>query len=108
MQAFNKQQNRSGTLFEGRVKIILVDTEAYVLQLCRYIHLNPVKARLVENPGDWPYSNFMEWISERQRTLKDEEFIREYFPTPDEYRRFVSDYQDEQHTLAKLEKYLYD
>ena len=50
-QAFNKQQGRGGTLFEGRAKSVLVDTDEYVLHLCRYIHLNPVKAGLVAHPG---------------------------------------------------------
>jgi putative transposase len=108
VQAFNKQQHRRVTLFEGRVKIIVVDSESYVLQLCRYIHLNPVNAKLVANPEDWPYSNYQEWIGQRQGALKDEAFIREYFPTPEDYCCFVSDYQDEQHALEKLEKYICD
>ena len=51
-QAFNKQQHRSGTLFEGRAKSVPVDSDQYVLYLCRYIHLNPVKAGLVADPGE--------------------------------------------------------
>ncbi len=50
-QAFNKQQGRSGTLFEGRYKSILVDTDEYVIHLCRYIHVNPVRAGLVRDPS---------------------------------------------------------
>jgi REP element-mobilizing transposase RayT len=59
-QAFNKQQGRSGTLFEGRAKSILVDTDDYVIHLCRYIHLNPVRAGLVMHPSQWAYSNYLE------------------------------------------------
>jgi putative transposase len=51
-QAFNKQQGRSGTLFEGRAKSVRVDTDEYVLHLCRYIHLNPVRAGLVAHPAE--------------------------------------------------------
>ena len=51
-QAFNRQQGRSGTLFEGRAKSILVDEERYILHLCRYIHWNPVRAQLVEHPSN--------------------------------------------------------
>jgi REP element-mobilizing transposase RayT len=61
-QAFNKQQGRSGTLFEGRAKSIPVDSEDYALHLCRYIHLNPVKAGLVSHTVQWPYSNYLEWV----------------------------------------------
>jgi hypothetical protein len=94
-QAFNKQQSRSGTLFEGRAKSILVDDENYVLYLCRYIHLNPVKARLVAHPGDWPYSNYLEWVEQRAGTLVDRSFIRAYFSTPAEYEAFVTSDIDE-------------
>ena len=88
-QAFNKQQGRSGTLFEGRAKSILVDTDEYVLHLCRYIHLNPVRAGLVTHPGEWPYSNYLEWVEQRGGTLADRAFVRQYFPTPADYETFV-------------------
>jgi putative transposase len=88
-QALNRQQGRSGTLFEGRAKSILVDDERYVLALCRYIHLNPVQAGLVSEPGEWPYSNYLEWVGQRPGALVDRTFVETYFPTPAEYGRFV-------------------
>ncbi len=88
-QAFNKQQGRSGTLFEGRAKSILVDTDEYVLHLCRYTHLNPIKAGLVVYPGEWPYSNYLEWVEQRDGTLVDRVFVRGYFPTATDYEAFV-------------------
>lgn len=51
-QAFNKAYARSGTLFEGVYRAILVDDEAYLCNLCRYIHCNPVKHGLVALPED--------------------------------------------------------
>jgi len=88
-QAFNRQQRRSGTLFEGRAKSILVDTDEYVLHLCRYIHLNPVKARLVVYPGDWPYSNYLEWVEQRGGMLVNRKFVRGRFSTAADYKAFV-------------------
>ncbi|NIM96190.1 MAG: transposase [Anaerolineales bacterium] len=88
-QAFNKQQRRRGTLFEGRARRVHVDTDKYVIHLCRYIHLNPVKAGLVEGPGEWPYSNFHEWVGQRQGILIDQEFVKQYFSKPEEYEEFV-------------------
>ena len=88
-QAFNKQQGRSGTLFEGRAKSVLVDTDEYVLHLCRYVHLNPVKAGLVAHPGEWSYSNYLEWVERRSGTLVDRVFVRQYFPTAADYEAFV-------------------
>ena len=90
-QAFNKQQNRTGTLFEGRARNRLVDSLEYVLHLCRYIHLNPVTAGLVSQPDEWIYSNYPEWVEKRDGILVDRQFIRQYFPTPADYREFVLD-----------------
>lgn len=88
-QAYNRQQRRSGTLFEGRAKSKLVDKDKYILHLARYIHLNPVKKGLVMHPRDWPYSNYREWVGSRSGKLYDPEFVAMFFRTPEEYERFV-------------------
>ena len=88
-QAFNRQEGRRGTLFEGRAKSILVEREEHVLHLCRYIHLNPVKAQLVENPADWLFSSYLDWIGQRAGTLVDREFVQAYFPSTADYELFV-------------------
>lgn len=54
---FNHVHRRSGTLWEGRYKSTLVDTDAYLLACMRYIELNPVRARMVAAPADWPWSS---------------------------------------------------
>jgi putative transposase len=90
-QAFNKQQGRRGPLFEGRFRHVLVACDEYAVHLCRYVHWNPVAARLVSSPGEWPYSNYLEWIDERRGTLVDREFVRQYFRIPAAYRAFVLD-----------------
>ncbi len=108
VQAVNKQQGRSGTLFEGRFRHVWVDREEYLAHLCRYIHLNPVKAGLVSQPQEWPYSNYLEWVGQRAGTLKDEAFIHSLFPTPEMYRRFVADYQDEVRAREHIQKYVWD
>lgn len=53
----NRLEGRSGTLWEGRYKSSLVDSDSYLLACCRYIELNPVRARMVENPEDYPWSS---------------------------------------------------
>ncbi|WP_328759436.1 transposase [Geomonas azotofigens] len=53
----NWRQNRVGHLFQGRYKAILVDADEYLLQLTSYIHLNPVRANLVKDPVDYPWSS---------------------------------------------------
>ncbi len=58
----NARQNRSGHLFQGRYKAILVDGEAYVLELTRYIHLNPVRAGMVQKPNDYLWSGHQAYL----------------------------------------------
>ena len=57
-QSINRKYHRVGHLFQGRYKSILVDKDAYLLQLCRYIVLNPVRAKIVDAPGDWLWSSW--------------------------------------------------
>jgi len=54
---FNKRYGRVGHLFQGRYKAILVDEDAYLLELIRYIHLNPVRANIVTDPIDYLLSS---------------------------------------------------
>ncbi len=55
---FNQAYKRTGTLWEGRYKATLIDSETYLLACSRYIELNPVRAKMVEAPGDYPWSSF--------------------------------------------------
>ena len=57
-QASNRRHGRVGHLFQGRFKAILVDSDAYLLELTRYVVLNPVRAGMVNNPADWPWSSY--------------------------------------------------
>ncbi|HEX7126750.1 MAG TPA: transposase [Thermodesulfobacteriota bacterium] len=57
-QAYNRRHERVGHLFQGRFSGILVDKESYLLEVCRYVVLNPVRAELVDSPEDWPWSSF--------------------------------------------------
>ena len=106
-QAFNKQQGRKGPLFEGRFRHVHVDRDEYLIHLCRYLHLNPVTAGLVSDPGEWPYSNYLEWIEARPGTLVDRAFIRQFFPTPGAYVAFV-EAQVTSEQAQRLRPYLLD
>ena len=58
VQYFNNCYQRSGTLWEGRYKATLIDTEAYLLTCMRYIELNPVRAGIVAHPSEYPWSSY--------------------------------------------------
>jgi putative transposase len=58
-QMFNRRHALSGHLLQGRFKSILVDRDSYLLELCRYVELNPVRARMVSAPREWPWSSYL-------------------------------------------------
>lgn len=58
VQYFNETYDRTGTLWEGRYKSTLIDTGQYLLTCYRYIELNPVRAKMVEHPSDYPWSSY--------------------------------------------------
>jgi putative transposase len=57
-QAFNKKHRRVGHLFQGRYKAILIQKDSHLLEVCRYVVLNPVRAKAVESPEQWKWSSY--------------------------------------------------
>ncbi len=57
-QRFNRKHNSVGHVFQGRYKAIIVQKESYLLELSRYIVLNPVRAQMVRSAKDWPWSSY--------------------------------------------------
>lgn len=57
-QAYNRRHGKVGHLFQGRFKGILVDRDAYLLEVCRYVDLNPVRAGMVAEAAQWPWSSY--------------------------------------------------
>lgn len=58
----NQRENRVGHLFQGRFKAILVDADAFLLELVRYIHLNPVRVGLADDPANWLWSGHRTYL----------------------------------------------
>ena len=58
-QLFNKWHGRVGHLFQGRYKAILIQKDSHLLEVCRYVVLNPVRAKMVEKPEDWMWSSYL-------------------------------------------------
>jgi REP element-mobilizing transposase RayT len=94
-QGFNRRHKRPGHLFQGRYKSILIQRETHLLEVCRYVVLNPVRAKITETPEEWRWSSYRstagidrpqpylttDWIlgqfAEKRRTAKKkyEEFV---------------------------------
>ena len=62
----NRRQERLGHLFQDRYKALLVDRDVYLLELVRYIHLNPVRAGLVSDPPDYPWSGHRAYLGKEE------------------------------------------
>lgn len=57
-QVFNKRHHRVGHIFQGRYKAILIQKESYLLEVCRYTVLNPIRAKAVKCPDKWHWSSY--------------------------------------------------
>jgi REP element-mobilizing transposase RayT len=57
-QTFNRRHGLTGHLFQGRFKAILVDSDSYLLEVCRYVDLNPVRAQMVKRPDAYSWSSY--------------------------------------------------
>jgi putative transposase len=94
-QAFNRRHGRVGHVLQGRFKSIVVDWDAYLLELCRYIVLNPVRAGMVKEPGKYPWSSYRATAGlGKKPNFLAVDWIREQFGTDrvqarKEYRLFV-------------------
>ena len=63
-QRYNRRNKTDGALFRGRYKAILVDSDAYLLHLSKYIHLNPLEAELVDKLEQYPWSSYPAYIGQ--------------------------------------------
>ncbi len=91
---FNIKRRRSGHLFQGRYKALLIDVDAYLLELSRYIHLNPVRAGVTEKPEDYRYSSYKAYILPSESSMVYRELTwsmigGEEKSAAQSYRRFV-------------------
>ena len=66
-QAFNRHHQRVGHVFQGRYRAVMVERDSYLLELIRYVVLNPVRAGLVDEAGDWPWSSYLAMIGSASR-----------------------------------------
>jgi hypothetical protein len=57
-QTFNRAHARVGHLFQGRFTAVVIHKESYLLEVCRYVVLNPVRAKAARRPGDWQWSSY--------------------------------------------------
>ena len=105
-KAINKRFERVGSLFQGQFQAKPVQNTHHLLNLCVYLHANPVKDGLVADPADWVYSNYLEWIGQRDGTLADREFLQEHFGSHTEYQKLVIHFVKTLYLPDDVRKYL--
>jgi REP element-mobilizing transposase RayT len=91
---FNKRYGKVGHLFQGRYKAILCDKDAYLLELIRYIHLNPIRAKVLTDPEKYLWTSHLSYLGKMNDSLIEEDFVLSQFGKKKSlarrrYRRFV-------------------
>jgi putative transposase len=107
-KAINKRFSRVGALFQGQFQSKPIQHYHHLINLCVYIHANPVKDGLVTLPEEWEFSNYLEWMNYRAGTLVDREFVNENFGTPEEYKILLQEYLRTSTMPEDVRKYLQD
>jgi len=85
----NRVHQRRGQVFQGRYTAILCERDSYLVELVRYLHLNPVRAGLVQRPQDWPWSGQREYLGRAKQRVTAPGPVRGQLATPAQYAAFV-------------------
>jgi hypothetical protein len=112
---FNKRYEKVGHLFQGRYKAILCERESHLMELVRYIHLNPVRAKVVDDPEMYPWIGHLAYLGKLKNDLIDEDLVLSQFSANKalarkEYNQFIlrclnSGHQDKYYKV-KGQRYL--
>jgi len=92
---FNKRYSRKGHRFEGRFNDVLVQKDEYLMQLSRYVHLNPVKAGIVDMPEEYKWSSYGIYLGRRKDILVNTDMVLSCFGSSNDekakvgYKNFV-------------------
>jgi len=94
---FNKRYGMVGHLFQGRYKAILCEKDAYLLSLVKYIHLNPIRAKLVKNLEEYPWSSHRCYVRrvENEGVVDTEQVLSIFSKNKGKARRLYQDYMGE-------------
>jgi len=102
---FNVKNRRHGPLFQGKFKAVRVESEAQLLHLSRYIHLNPYSSYIIRNTPEienYPYSSFREYLGKSKIEFCNKEDILSQFKNRYSYRKFVFEQASYQRTLQTI------
>jgi REP-associated tyrosine transposase len=112
-QRFNRKHKRVGHVFQGRYKSIIVQKDSYLLELSRYIVLNPVRAQMVRSAKDWPWSSYRATadMAEGEAWLATDPILSTFgqrrTQAVEAYRAFVAEGKNQPSPWAKLKNQIY-
>ena len=112
-QRFNRWHGRVGHVFQGRYKAILVQKESYLLELARYIVLNPVRAKMVRAAKDWPWSSYRSTagLSRTSEWLEPDwilsAFAKKRRTAVERYRTFIAEGKNQHSPWGQLKNQIY-
>ncbi len=100
---FKSKHQIIGSIFQGRYKSILVEKELYLLMLSAYIHLNPVRAGIVDNPEEYQWSSFRFYMGKRKflSWIFTDDILKMFSGRPDEYKEFVYNHMIKDNEIQK-------
>lgn len=100
VQWYNNKYGREGHLFQNRYKSEVVESEAYLLVVLRYIHQNPIKARIVSIIGEYPWSSYTKYIdgydNGKSADYIDAEIVKGYFKTKEVFVKYMNEVTKDQ------------
>ncbi len=89
---FNKRYDRTGHLFQGKYKSVLIENDEYLIHLSRYIHLNPIKNKgaSIKQLNKYKYSSYLDYTGKINfPSLISKEFLENYFQDAKDYKKFI-------------------
>jgi REP element-mobilizing transposase RayT len=89
---FNRKYDKVGHLFQGRYKACLCDRDEYLLALVRYIHLNPIRSKLVNNPDNYRWSSHRAYMGYSNSLVDAERILRMFSDEPSHARKLYHDF----------------
>lgn len=97
VQWFNNRHGRTGHLFQNRYRSEAIESERYLVAAARYIHQNPVKAKMVKKAGDYEWSSYKDYIDfyKGKSTSIDPGLIAAYFSTQESFEEFMNKPNDD-------------
>ena len=100
---FNKRHGGSGAVFEARYHAALIETDGHLLEVCRYLALNPVRAGLASRPEDWTWGSYSVHATGAPALpfMAEMSLLKLFAPTAEEARRRLKAFVDEDATAAR-------